>query len=594
MRERPAVQLTTEKKSVSQVLGDKQTFYLIPDYQRPYSWKDEEILTLWEDLRDFAFRPGAGSGSGEAGIEESREYFLGTMVMFKANQGGMPRQEIIDGQQRLTSLTLLLRAFYERLRDKTEDEPKNMRKKIEPCIWKTEGYNDDVVADVLKLDSVSALDADKAELKKILSQGWANPKWKSNYAKAYALFSNLVKKLEEENGVGAMLHFLSEILDNVVLLPIQTESQNTALNIFNTINDRGMPLRDSDLYKSRMYKYFQGLGKRDEFVSKWKEMEDRCANFPHKKDECPMDELFLRYVPYQLVYWERKNDLKGGANKSYLNKKTRNFLGKDSYRALAREEALKDLEDLSLFWAKAEARAGFSDRIGRLLLVLSLSPYRHYRSVVTTYYMRRKEILDNKDDEGFLDDEGFFDFLDRLAARIAGFAVMGWAQGKASTSLYEEMRKIEAGEGGNFAPVRFRKEDLRAAFFAQTFTKTRPAAGYLMAWRDLIAPGGAARLSEGMRAENLVFKPERASKATSAAYDRLGNMILTDGSIRIPQSSRTFAQRKRYFNRMGAQNTELLRLMMADDFTQADIARRDREIFQEIVDGLAARGAIRV
>ena len=361
------MQLTIDKQSVLQVLGDKGNLYLIPDYQRPYSWQDDQILTLFDDLRMFAVSGGSAvvSGLGGAGSapadKEAPEYFLGAVVTYQSDADASGRQEIIDGQQRLTSLTLLLRALYQRMQGKTDENSKTVRKKIERCVWRTQGPADEVMSDFFKLDSDSALDEDKEELRKILTNGWANPLLKSNYAKAYRLFSKLVKEMEEQNKYEYLPVFSHIVLEQVVLLPIRTESQTTALTVFNTINDRGLPLRDSDIYKSRMYKFFLGKGKKDGFVPKWKELEERCANLRRKKGVAPMDELFQRYTPYQLVHWERKDGLQGVGNKPYLNSaKTRKFLAKDSYKVLSREEALGELDDLSRFWAAADKRTDFS------------------------------------------------------------------------------------------------------------------------------------------------------------------------------------------------------------------------------------------
>ncbi|MBQ7561917.1 MAG: DUF262 domain-containing protein [Synergistaceae bacterium] len=47
--------LSAEQKSIEEFMGSKKNFFLIPDYQRPYSWEDEECLTLWNDLFAFVF-----------------------------------------------------------------------------------------------------------------------------------------------------------------------------------------------------------------------------------------------------------------------------------------------------------------------------------------------------------------------------------------------------------------------------------------------------------------------------------------------------------------------------------------------------------
>ena len=97
--------LSFDQKTIRGLLEDKKADFLIPDYQRPYAWEEKECQTLWDDLFMFAF-PDEGRGYFD---EMKEEYFLGPIVTFRNNQNKL---EIIDGQQRLTSIMLLLRAFY--------------------------------------------------------------------------------------------------------------------------------------------------------------------------------------------------------------------------------------------------------------------------------------------------------------------------------------------------------------------------------------------------------------------------------------------------------------------------------------------------
>lgn len=97
-----ATSIEVQKQSVKQLLeSGKAHPFVIPEYQRPYAWSDDQVITLFEDLWDFA--------SSQEGEETQGTYFLGTVVSYENENG---EQEIIDGQQRITSLFLLLRAIY--------------------------------------------------------------------------------------------------------------------------------------------------------------------------------------------------------------------------------------------------------------------------------------------------------------------------------------------------------------------------------------------------------------------------------------------------------------------------------------------------
>ena len=87
-----------------------QKLYVIPEYQRPYSWAEDKCYDLWNDIiekYEEEKRKNKKSDNKNKG-----EYFLGTMVLIKNNNGIF---EVIDGQQRLTSLLILLKALYDNL-----------------------------------------------------------------------------------------------------------------------------------------------------------------------------------------------------------------------------------------------------------------------------------------------------------------------------------------------------------------------------------------------------------------------------------------------------------------------------------------------
>lgn len=77
--------------------------FTIPEYQRPYSWDIEKCETLWDDILNYHQDQNKGD-----------KYFLGTIVTCKDSE--VEGISVIDGQQRITSFFLLLRAFYKNLK----------------------------------------------------------------------------------------------------------------------------------------------------------------------------------------------------------------------------------------------------------------------------------------------------------------------------------------------------------------------------------------------------------------------------------------------------------------------------------------------
>lgn len=83
--------------------------YKIPSYQRPYSWTTQEAGILFDDLYDFYKNE-----------DNEENYFLGSIVLIKEDD--LPKSEVIDGQQRLTTLTILLAVIAHNLTDNDDRE----------------------------------------------------------------------------------------------------------------------------------------------------------------------------------------------------------------------------------------------------------------------------------------------------------------------------------------------------------------------------------------------------------------------------------------------------------------------------------------
>lgn len=231
--------LNIDQQEILKVFSDRRADFLIPDYQRPYAWGEDECRQLWVDLFDFAF-PGDDYTKFDTNNDE---YFLGPIVTFKNSDDKL---EIIDGQQRLTTLLLLLRAFYDYFQNMQDSDSIETRKSIERCIWKTNEFNQPD-KNRLKINSDVATDNDKDEFLNILKNGITSDDQKSAYAQNFRFFQRKIEELVKSYA-GYISYFPVRILNNCILLPIEAESQDTALRIFSTLNDRGKPLSDADIF----------------------------------------------------------------------------------------------------------------------------------------------------------------------------------------------------------------------------------------------------------------------------------------------------------------------------------------------------------
>lgn len=262
--------IEVNKQSVEALLGSgKSKPFVIPEYQRPYAWTDEQVETLFEDLWEFT----ATSG----GTEREGSYFLGSVVSYENEDG---EQEIIDGQQRITSLFLLLRAIYTKLvatpASERTAEANNFIGKIEPAIWRTNKLTGTVDYKNILLTSRVVNNDGNEILRSILETGCADENAKDNYSKNYRYFQELFDKHSTENPL-MVYQFIYALLNQAILLPITADTQDTALTIFSTLNDRGLPLSDADIFKAKIYNQLEPEDKKA-FIERWKDLDEQAID----------------------------------------------------------------------------------------------------------------------------------------------------------------------------------------------------------------------------------------------------------------------------------------------------------------------------
>lgn len=576
--------LGIEQKTVKLLLGDNKADFLIPDYQRPYAWEEKECQTLWDDIFAFAFP----DNDCDKFDRHNAEYFLGPIVTF-LNENN--KQEVIDGQQRLTTLMLLLRAFYTRYRNMKDELSVTTRKNIEQCIWKTDEF-DKPDMNALKIDSEVATDKDKKEFLDILRTGVAADSQKSRYAVNYRYFQKRINQFLEEYP-SYFAHLPTRILNNCILLPIEAESQDTALRIFSTLNDRGKPLSDSDIFKAQFYKFYTALGKKDTFIEHWKQLEDQCEKIYHPLTGTPMDEAFTRYM-----YYERaKQGLKSSTTEAL-----RKFYERDSYALLKREETFENMIDLTDFWTDVENQSvdRFSDRVLRRLFVLNYAPNGMWTYFVSVYY------LANRDADGKLEEEKFCDFLSRITAFIWAYAVTNPGVNALRTPVYAEMVNIVNGQPVTFKDYRFDMQQVTNAFHNYTFSNNRAITKAMLTWWAYQDEEQELLSLENVLEIEHIFARKRQENERSLSNPRnleaLGNKVLLEKRINIRATDYKFQDKIKYYlgfenarkqQREGTKIKELRDMAAArQDFTERDIAQRTADMIFEFTSYLKENGLI--
>lgn len=369
-----ATTISVNKQSVSELLKTGRTKpFIIPEYQRPYAWTSEQVETLFEDIWEFATTIG--------GLDQNGSYFLGSIVSFENEDG---EQEIIDGQQRITSLFLLLRAIYTKLikgDDAQTDAAQNFIRQIEPAIWRTDNRTGKVDYNNILLTSKVVDNEGNEILRNILKDGIANPNANDNYSKNYLLF----QKLYDEHCTKSPLKvydFIYALLNQAILLPICADSQDTALTIFSTLNNRGLPLSDADIFKAKIYNNLKD-NEKEEFISQWKALEKEATEAQES-----IQQLFYYYMFYLRA---KENDVSSttpGVRKYYSGNKSERLFEPD---------LMKGLKTVLNLWKVVNTNQDIPEedwdnnaKIRKALDTLTSYPNEYWKYPVIIYYLSHR------------------------------------------------------------------------------------------------------------------------------------------------------------------------------------------------------------
>lgn len=382
--------INVDKRSVKQLLETgKNKKFVIPEYQRPYAWSDEQIQVLFDDLSEYTHN---------TNDDDESTYFLGTIVSYENENH---EQEIIDGQQRITTLFLLLRAIYTKL-EKSGSEADFLKSQIVPTIWKQNPTTGEVDFDKILITSRVMGDEGNQEFANILITGQSDKKSNSNYAKNYRLLQQLVDEYAAEQPL-AFYSFISNILNRAILLPITADTQDTALTIFSTLNDRGLALSDADIFKAKIYNHLDQIGKKN-FIERWQQLDEEASNAGES-----IQKLFYYYMFYLRA---KENDRKT------TTPGIRKYYAKNNFERLYSDDIMENLNTILNLWIVINNRNAVDNEkwsenqeIKQILDALTSYPNEFWKYPVVIYYLHYHQ-NDTFEDEFLL-------FVKRLLAVLS-------------------------------------------------------------------------------------------------------------------------------------------------------------------------------
>lgn len=365
------ISLTAEQKTIEGIFGSPNETYVIPMYQRPYSWGFDQLYELYKDLM--------------SAYNEDEPYFLGNIIMARSkdysNDG---KSSVVDGQQRIITIWTLIKVLSLYLPDINSLQRalyvvpwsgKDQLPKIESKIF--ENNDDDAIDAIFKYDKEKIESRYKAVA---TSDGINERKCESKveYALLY-FYQQFVALKDDKFDLAGFAQFL---MRRVTMLPIvqsadgQEDAENKALTIFETINNRGMDLEDADIFKARLYDSAYTKEQREEFIAMWVDFKADCDEL-----KLSVDDIFRYY----------SHIIRGRQHITSNEKRLREFFSNEPFsplKTLNYKEVLEDLNKILSILKYMNKERGDSNDVGIWLQIINAytNQYPTYALVVYLYY----------------------------------------------------------------------------------------------------------------------------------------------------------------------------------------------------------------
>lgn len=336
---------TPHSLMVQQIFGDSNALYQIPRYQRPYRWVDDQVEKLWDDLYE-AFQEG------------TENYFLGSIIL-AADNIKAAYYDVVDGQQRLTTLTILLcviRDLFPNLNQSNSDlNPKTITHSTILNSILFNGLHNRLITHpqhqmdfdtlIVKGDTLNLFKPSKENV-------YADEEPKYKFANTACIFIEKFRQL----GVSTVGEFVNYIFNNVFIIRIDCETTEFAIRMFQVLNDRGLDLSNADLIKSYLYERIKdnlpadsdAYRKKNEevFIAGWQEIEHYTKGI-----DVSLNDLLMIYN-YSLNAANPRKSLYEELQKTFKNKNSLDVVNDIKKFVKTYSEVLYDTDDSLIysFW----------------------------------------------------------------------------------------------------------------------------------------------------------------------------------------------------------------------------------------------------
>lgn len=352
--------------------------FLIPRFQRAYSWEADHILQFWSDILNNMSEP----------------YFIGSMVVYKVDRATLA---VVDGQQRLTTITILLCAIREAFKKLKQTE---LADGLQAYIEQRDRDNKTVY--VLKTETSFPYLQEE-----VLKSGPADAPFEIGreeeaIERAYQIFQDQIsasvaaflsnKEQDKETNLDDAVRWLTTLRDTVFdlnVILVNLDNEDDAYLIFETLNTRGKDLALSDLIRNHFTKFIKPVNGVDQSKLKWSKVLDTIASSPINLDP----DTFIVHS------WQSRYDFVTKAKaftkvKAAVNKKNANS---HLDRFLSDSERWRAIFDTDYLWDKTEKEMARSLSALRTFKVVQPAPgllslVRAYKDGLIKYGVAKRAI----------------------------------------------------------------------------------------------------------------------------------------------------------------------------------------------------------
>lgn len=268
----PRIQIKGGEYPIGRIFS-KEFVFRIPLYQRPYAWEQEETEELLDDLLGFL-------GSGHEQITDLNPYFLGSVVVIKEDH--KPEADVVDGQQRLTTLTILLSSIRCRLGSEADKAVCDFAKGLTDYLYE-KGNPVEETEDRYRL-TLRKQDADyfrdhiqkEGQFGKLLGLNAAKlSDSQRNILRNTAVLVGRLNKLTPE----ICKRLAQFIVKQCFLVVVSTPDFASAYRTFMVLNNRGRDLAHSDILKSEIIGKIPAA-EQDKYGNAWEDTEESLGRVP--------------------------------------------------------------------------------------------------------------------------------------------------------------------------------------------------------------------------------------------------------------------------------------------------------------------------